>query len=96
MQMEVLPKLRRSIATGAAQDLGFEQKHHPLHRRSRLLQQTFGELRLIPTMGATSHLCHQDQGYNYIHVTVITPAKHMPIEACLLRADVQFQIQQGA
>ncbi|KAH0858871.1 LOW QUALITY PROTEIN: hypothetical protein HID58_087132 [Brassica napus] len=31
--------------------LGYEKKHHPLCRRSRLLHQTSGQLRPIPTMG---------------------------------------------
>ena len=47
---------RPSIATGAAQASGYEQRHHPLQRRSRLLHQNLGELQLFPTMGATSHL----------------------------------------
>ncbi|KAF3514161.1 hypothetical protein F2Q69_00006404 [Brassica cretica] len=26
---------------------------------------------------------HQNQGYNYIHETILTQTKRMPIEACL-------------
>ncbi|KAF3536209.1 hypothetical protein F2Q69_00023036 [Brassica cretica] len=28
-------------------------------------------------------LGHRNQGYNYIHVTILIHTKHMPIEACL-------------
>ncbi|KAH0855478.1 hypothetical protein HID58_007973, partial [Brassica napus] len=51
-----MPELRPSIATEPHKHLGYDQKHHPLCRRSRLLHQTFGQPRPILTMGATSHL----------------------------------------
>ena len=56
MQTEVLPELRPSIATEAAQVSGVCEEASPIMQTFRLLHLTCGQLRPIPTMGATSHL----------------------------------------